>query len=121
LLRQQTLIAGPVRLRTFDIRDGAKLTRVRLDDILAIASAGNYVEFVLRDGRRLLMRTPLSALESELGPRGFVRTHRSWLINAERVTALKPEGSGDYAVELETLNVPLSRRFPEALAKLRRE
>jgi DNA-binding LytR/AlgR family response regulator len=35
------------------------------------------------------------------------------------VTALRPEGSGDYAVELGDIVVPLSRRFPEALAKLR--
>jgi len=121
LLRQQALGAEPARAHTFDIRDGAKLTRVRLDDIFAIMSAGNYVEFVLCDGRRLLMRSPLSALETELSPRGFVRTHRSWLVNTEQVTALKPEGSGDYAVELQSLTVPLSRRFPEALAKLRHE
>jgi DNA-binding LytR/AlgR family response regulator len=36
-----------------------------------------------------------------------------------QMTALTPEGSGDYTVELGTLSVPLSRRFPEALAKLR--
>jgi len=35
------------------------------------------------------------------------------------MTALKPEGSGDYTVELESLEVPLSRRYPQALAKLR--
>jgi hypothetical protein len=121
LLRQQQLIETPGQTFTFDIRDGAKLTRVSLSDILAVASAGNYVEFVLRDGRRLLMRSPLSALESELGPRGFLRTHRSWLINASKMTALKPEGSGDYTVELESVTAPLSRRFPEALAKLRGE
>ena len=121
LLRQQALIEAPALVRTFDIRDGARLTRVRLEEILAIASAGNYVEFVMRDGRRLLMRSPLSALELELATRGFVRTHRSWLVNAELVTALKPEGSGDYAVELQTLTVPLSRRFPDALVKLRRD
>ena len=57
---------------------------MRLDEVLAIVSAGNYVEFVLRDGRRLLMRSSLSALEGELGPRGFLRTHRSWLVNAEQ-------------------------------------
>jgi DNA-binding LytR/AlgR family response regulator len=67
------------------------------------------------------MRSSLSALESELSPRGFLRTHRSWLINAARMTALKPEGSGDYTVELESVAAPLSRRFPEALAKLRGE
>ena len=103
----------------FDIRDGARLTRVRTDDILAVTSADNYVEFILRDGRRLMMRKALTAIENELGPRGFLRTHRSWLINAGQMTALKPEGSGDYSVELGTLSVPLSRRFPDALAKLR--
>ena len=119
LLRQQQLIQTPGQSLTFDIRDGAKLTRVRLSEILAITSAGNYVEFALADGRRLLMRSPLSALESDLEGRGFVRTHRSWLVNAARVTALKPEGSGDYEISLGTLDVPLSRRFKAALTKLR--
>jgi len=119
LLRQQQLIETPGQTLTFDIRDGAKLNRVRLDEVLAIASAGNYVEFVLRDGRKLMMRSPLSALETELGSRGFLRTHRSWLVNAKAMTALKPEGSGDYTVELGKVEAPLSRRFPEALAKLR--
>ncbi|HKU65176.1 MAG TPA: LytTR family DNA-binding domain-containing protein [Rhizomicrobium sp.] len=119
LLRQQRLIQTPGQSLTFDIRDGAKLTRVRLSDILAITSAGNYVEFALQDGRRLLMRSPLSALESDLEGRGFVRTHRSWLVNSARVTALKPEGSGDYEISLGDLDVPLSRRFKAALIKLR--
>ncbi|MGN6517609.1 MAG: LytTR family DNA-binding domain-containing protein [Rhizomicrobium sp.] len=121
LLRQQQLIETPGQTLTFDIRDGARLNRVRLEEVLAIASAGNYVEFVLRDGRKLMMRSPLSALESELGPRGFLRTHRSWLVNANAMTALKPEGSGDYTVELGKVEAPLSRRFPDALAKLRGE
>jgi hypothetical protein len=103
----------------FTIRDGAKITRVPVADILAVASAGNYVEFVLRDGRKPLMRSPLSTLETELGKLGFVRVHRSWLVNAMQMTGLTPDGSGDYTVALGTLNVPLSRRFPEALAKLR--
>jgi hypothetical protein len=117
LLSQQAPV--PAQPSTFDIRDGAKLTRVQLDQILAVASAGNYVEFVLAGGRRLMMRSPLSAMERELGPRGFLRTHRSWLVNAERVTGLRPEGSGDYAVELGQVTVPLSRRFPQSLARLR--
>jgi hypothetical protein len=119
LLRQKSLIETPGQTLTFDIRDGAGVTRVRLNQVLAIAAAGNYVEFILKDGRKLLMRSSLSALEKELSPRGFLRTHRSWLVNAARMTALKPEGSGDYEVELGTVTAPLSRRFPEALAKLR--
>lgn len=119
LLRQRQPIEMPTKPATIDIRDGARLRRVHLDEVLAVTSAGNYVEFVLRDHRRLLMRAPLSSVEAALGERGFLRTHRSWLVNATHLTALRPEGSGDYTVELGAIEVPLSRRFPEALAKLR--
>jgi hypothetical protein len=127
LLRRRCLIetSGPTlastmgRTPTFDIRDGARLTRVRIDQVLAIRSAGNHIEVVLADGRKLLMRSPLSAIERELGPCGFLRTHRSWLVNAGQVTSLKAVGSGDHTVELGGVAVPLSRRFPQALARLR--
>lgn len=104
---------------TFDIRDGARVIRVPVADILAVSSAGNYVEFTLADGRRTLMRSSLSAIEADLSPRGFVRTHRSWLVNVARVTELRPEKSGDYCVALGPVEAPLSRRFPQALARLR--
>lgn len=110
---------APASPATFDIRDGAKVMRVPAADIVAASSAGNYVEFVLADGRKPLMRSSLAAVETQLAPLGFVRTHRSWLVNAARVTELRPEKSGDYAVRLGELEAPLSRRFPEALARLR--
>jgi len=105
---------------TFDIREGARTIRAPVTDILAATSAGNYVEFRLADGRRPLMRATLTAIETELTPFGFLRTHRSWLINPLRVRALVGEGSGDHRVELDGgLEAPLSRRFPQALRALR--
>lgn len=109
----------PIRPVSFDIRDGARLIRAPLDDILAATSAGNYVEFILADGRRPLMRATLAAVEVELERCGFVRTHRSWLVNAARMSGLRPEGSGDWTVELGALEAPLSRRYSEALERLR--
>jgi len=102
-----------------DIRDGARLIRTPLAEVLAARSAGNYVEFLLADGRRPLMRIPLAALADRLAGRGFVRTHRSWLVNTARVTGLRPDGSGDYTVELGTEEAPLSRRFRDALQAIR--
>jgi LytTr DNA-binding domain len=105
---------------TFDIQDGSRLIRAPLGDILAVRSAGNYAEFLLGDGRRPLMRTSLAGLQASLEPLGFVRVHRSWLVNSARVTGLRPEGSGDYSVELgQGVEAPLSRRFPAALTSLR--
>jgi hypothetical protein len=111
----------PATLRpvSFDIRDGPRIIRAPVGDILAVSSAGNYVEFQLADGRRPLMRATLAAIEGELEAYGFVRAHRSWLVNSARVTGLEPDGSGDWTVHLGDLRTPLSRRFPEALARLR--
>jgi hypothetical protein len=104
---------------TFDIRDGARVIRAEVREILAVTSAGNYVEFVLEDGRRPLMRASLTRMEGELAPLGFVRTHRSWLVNAARVRGLRPEASGDYRVTVGDVEAPVSRRFPQSLARLK--
>jgi DNA-binding LytR/AlgR family response regulator len=122
LLRQRPNAAAETVVTTFDIREGAAILHAPVRDILAAKAAGNYVEFVLRDGRRPLMRAPMAAVEAALTPNGFLRTHRSWLVNAERVRALSPAGSGDFRLDLDCgLTVPLSRRYPKALARLRSE
>ena len=103
------------------IDEGQRLLRVPPNAILGIRSSGNYVEFVLDDGRRPLMRATLASLGAQLAGKGFVRTHRSWLVNRARVAQIVAEGSGDYGLTLDDgTSVPLSRRYPEALEALRR-
>ena len=123
LLNARAAPAGPAPAdtpATFDIRDGARTLRVPLSEIAAVSSAGNYVEFNLVDCRKPLMRATLGAIENEFAQRGFVRIHRSWLVNAARVEAIEPAGSGDFTVTLAGgLKAPLSRRFRDALDALR--
>lgn len=113
------VVAGAPATVMVDIRDGGRLTRVAAAEVLAVRSAGNYAEFILEDGRRPLRRVPLATLEAEFAGLNFVRTHRSWLVNADRVTGLRPQGSGDYLVELAGTEAPVSRRYKEALRVLR--
>ena len=109
---------GPAGSVTFDIRDGAKVVRVRIDDILAVRSAGNYVEFLLADGRSPLMRATLAGVEAQLSPHGVARTHRSWLVNTGRIEAIDPARSGDFRLSLKGgIEAPLSRRFRPALKR----
>jgi hypothetical protein len=106
---------------TFDIVDGPSLLRAPIAAILAVRAAGNYVEFVLDDGRRPLMRARLAEIETSLSPHGFLRTHRSWLVNPARLVRLEAVGSGDYRLMLgDGAEASLSRRFPQALERLKR-
>ena len=105
---------------TVVIDEGQRVIRVPPGEVLGARSCGNYVEFLLADGRRPLMRATLAGLGAELARLGFVRTHRSWLVNPAHVVEIEAEGSGDYGLKLgDGTQVPLSRRYPEALATLR--
>jgi hypothetical protein len=113
--------AGNAVPTRYAIRDGARLWHVAVGDILAVSSAGNYVEFHLAGGERRLVRGTLAGVGAALGAAGFWRVHRSWLVQAAAVREMAPERSGDYRLILvDGVEVPLSRRFPDGLAALRR-
>jgi hypothetical protein len=100
----------------FDIRDGAKLLRVPVSDILTAESAGNYVTISLRGGSQKLMRSTLAQAEGALSAHGFLRVHRSWVINPASVRQVEPTGAGDWRLTLENgAAVPMSRRYPQAV------
>lgn len=109
----------PEPVRSFDIDDGRATHRTPVASILAVRAAANYVEFHLDGGRTRLMRIALRDVERQLAPAGFVRSHRSWVVNSGRVAALTPAGSGDFQITLDTgLTLPCSRRYPNALAAI---
>ena len=108
-------VTSPQRA-VFDSRDNARILRVPIDDILAVRSAGNYVEFLLADGRRPLMRATLADTAEQLTPHGLARTHRSWLVNKTRIAQIEPAGSGDFKLTLgKGVEAPMSRRFKGAI------
>ncbi len=110
----------PAPPELFTIDEGQRLIRIAKGEILGARSSGNYVEFLLADERRPLMRTTLAGVEAQLADAGFVRTHRSWLVNPRHVVQAAAEGSGDYGLTLtDGTAVPLSRRYPQALALLK--
>jgi hypothetical protein len=104
----------------YHLREGATTVRAPVAEIMAVSSARNYVEFHMVSGRKPLVRTTLSTVERELAGCGFLRTHRSWLVNPAHVRTVEPAAAGDFRLELaDGMSAPLSRRFPEALARLR--
>ncbi len=82
---------------------------VRVDEIDWVESAGNYV-LMHCGGRSYPMRSTLAGLAEELDQQQFLRTHRTAIVNLERVESLT--GSGDMKVELTTGDVvPVSRTY----------
>lgn len=98
-----------------EIRDGARREWVDPAEILWAEAAGNYVELHLAS-RSLLQRQTLAALEDELAAQGFVRIHRSRLVNRRFIRDVQSQSSGDFTVSLsDGRQIAGSRRWRDAL------
>jgi two-component system LytT family response regulator len=70
------------------IRDGANVHVVALDKVDFVEAQDDYVS--VRCGDRVLLKEqPLSDLERQLDPHRFVRIHRSFLINLDRLARIE--------------------------------
>lgn len=102
----------------FWIRDGRTSILVDPRRIVMVASAGNYIEYVMSDSKTHLVRATLQAQEDQLTAFGIARVHRSRLVNLKRVVAVDWRASGDFELRLDSgETVAGSRRFKAAVAE----
>jgi len=64
-------------------------------EVIAVEAQGNYVLLQKASGSHLL-RASISTLAEKLRPYGFVRIHRSVLVNASCVQEIQPWTTGEY-------------------------
>jgi hypothetical protein len=85
------------------------------EEIEWIEARGNYVRIHTTRGTRLV-RHRISALEAQLDPVRFVRTHRSAIVALRAVREVRPRRHGDRTVVLrDGSEVPLTRARRAAL------
>jgi DNA-binding LytR/AlgR family response regulator len=82
-LKQQQVSAGYVPEHIF-IKSGYEQYKIRVDDILYLESAGNYVNFVLKD-RKLLSRISMQEALALLPASLFTRVHRFFIVANNKV------------------------------------
>lgn len=74
--------------QTITIKSGYDLHKVNLKDILYIESSGEYVNYYLTQGNKIMANQSLTKLSNQL-PNYFLRVHRSYIVNKNKVTSLK--------------------------------
>jgi two-component system, LytTR family, response regulator len=70
------------------IRDGAQVHVLPVDKIDYVEAQDDYVEFS-SDGKKYLKDQTLGAVESALDPSRFVRIHRSYILNIDRIARVE--------------------------------
>jgi hypothetical protein len=106
--------------RVLNVQTRKGMLAVRVCDIEYIKSAGNYVELITSD-RRLLMRATLHDLGEQLREAGFVRVHRSLLVNTSHVVPIARGPRGRRVVRMRGgAELPVGRQFDAFVTNSRR-
>ncbi len=81
------------------IKAKGKFLFVFLADIVAIEAKGNYV-LLHHTSSSHFLRESISMMEHHFSPYGFVRIHRSALVNAALVEEIQPWSTGEYVLRV---------------------
>ena len=97
------------------VRVDGVLRIVRTSDVDWIESEGNYVR-VHAGNTSHLVRMTAASLESQLDPRTFIRVHRRYIVNVDRIVEVQPWFAGDAVIILRNgAKLRVSRTFRERL------
>jgi two-component system LytT family response regulator len=116
VLRDAAKRNGP--LERVLIRDGARVHVIAAADIDFIEAQDDYVQ-ISAGGKAWLKNQRLAELEVQLDAGKFVRIHRSYIVNLERMSRIEPAGKDSHAAVLQDgRRIPISRSGYQKLRAL---
>lgn len=89
---------------------------VQVELIISCSSSNNYIEFFLKDKKRMLVSRTLKETEEMLSDHSFLRVHNSHIVNLNAITKYV-KGEGDYLVMEDGSTVDVSRIRKQLLMK----
>jgi two-component system LytT family response regulator len=92
----------PERAPRVALRDKARIVFVDLTELVSAEAQGNYVLLQQQKSGSYLLRETLAKLAETLGPHGFIRIHRSVLVNVAFVEAIEPGIGSEYILRTRT-------------------
>jgi two-component system, LytTR family, response regulator len=116
LVRDARPRTGP--LERVLIRDGANVHVLPVDKIDFVEAQDDYIAFK-SEGKQYLKDQPLSVVEASLDPARFVRIHRSFLLNIERLAKVELYAKDSrMAILRDGTRLPVSRAGYARLSEL---
>jgi len=82
------------------IKAKGKILFIDVGDVMVVEAKGNYVLLLHTSGSHTL-RAAISTMEDKLNLHGFVRIHRSVLVNAAFVEEIHPWSTGEYVLRVQ--------------------
>jgi two-component system LytT family response regulator len=100
------------------INQRGKILKLDLIQAIRISAEGEYVRIILPDSS-YLYRESLGALSDRLAERGFVRVHRSHIINTHHLVSVDRDGSNQQISLDDGSVIPVGRSYRHIVRNLR--
>lgn len=97
------------------IKKGSSLVKLKLVDIIVVEALENYV-VVHTDKEKYTIHFTMKAIEQQLPSLIFIRVHRSFIVNKNRIVMIK-DNSVDISGDLDVKNIPIGKSYRENLLK----
>ncbi len=96
-------------LERIPVRDGARVFIIPVAKLDYVEAQDDYVALA-SDGKKHLKQQTIASLETALDPSRFLRVHRSYIVNLERVAKIEPYSKDSHVAVLSTgAQLPVSR------------
>jgi two-component system, LytTR family, response regulator len=82
------------------IKVKGRILFIDLGDVITVQAEGNYV-LLQRGSTSYSLRESISTVAEKLRPHGFIRIHRSMLVNTTFVEEIKPYSTGEYGLRVK--------------------
>jgi two-component system, LytTR family, response regulator len=92
---------GPEYLTRLAVKAGGATRFLQMDRVDWIKAAENYVELHAGNAR-YLVQVSMNRLVARLDPSVFLRIHRSYAVNVQRIRCVQAAFHGDYSLTLES-------------------
>ena len=110
----------PERTARVAIKDKGRIVFVDVAELVSVEAHGNYVLLQQKAGTYLLRET-ISGIAEKLRAHGFIRIHRSVLVNVAFVDTIQAEPDGDYVLRTKTgKQYHVTRTYRDSLKGLAR-
>lgn len=70
------------------VKSGYEYHRIRFEDLKYLKAEGNYIQFV-KTNDKLLCRMTMKEAEEQVGNNGFIKVHRSYIVNTQFVNKIE--------------------------------
>jgi two-component system LytT family response regulator len=111
-MQSGSIASKKIILKTFD-----NIHLVKMSDIIYCESNDNYTDFHLLDKNKILVSNTLKEYDEMLSSYGFLRVHRSFLINLAHIVRFEKAEGGNVVLTNGSI-VPVSSRKRELLIEM---